>query len=101
MCNRPTDLILAPLPAKKHLWEATDEFMWAAGMNREPVVQTAFAMAVNGDLVEVDAGQIDCDDGRVLHDAKIPPRKVTEWGEWYSEMDSFGGLVMLAASLVS
>lgn len=75
--------------------------MWAAATNKEPVVQTAFAMAANGDLVEVDADQAHCDDSTVLRNIKAPSRRIADWGEWYSEMDGFGGLVMLAASLVS
>ena len=51
MCNLRTDLILAPLPVKKQLWEAGDEFMWNAARERERGVQTAFGLAADGELV--------------------------------------------------
>ncbi|KAF7592438.1 hypothetical protein BBP40_000286 [Aspergillus hancockii] len=60
MCNLPTDLILAPLPAKKQLWEAGNEFVWKAESEREPGLQTAFALAANGELIKVDEARFYC-----------------------------------------
>lgn len=103
MCDLQKDLILAPLPAKKQLWEAGDEFVWKAESVREPGVQTAFGLAANGELVKLDEGQLYCSDAVLLYkslDARTPSRSTANWEEWCSGMDGFGGLVMLAASLI-
>ena len=103
MCDLQTDLILAPLPAKKQLWEAGDEFVWKAEIEREPGVQTTFGLAANGELVRLDEGQLYRSDAMLLHkslDARTPSRSTANWEEWCSGMDGFGGLVMLAASLI-
>ncbi|KAL9068875.1 MAG: hypothetical protein Q9157_006360 [Trypethelium eluteriae] len=102
MCNLRPDLVIAPLPAKKQLWEANDEYVWKAESEREPGFSTAFGLAATGGLVEVDEGRIHCSDA-VLHkswDERIPPSKAVDWERWCSGMDDFGGLVMLAASLI-
>lgn len=104
LCNLQTDLILAPLPAKKQLWEARDQFMWKAEIERNPRAEAEFGLAANGELVELYGGQRHC--GEVLlyrsleFDASISPRSAGNWEEWCSGMDGFGGLVMLTASLV-
>ena len=103
MCELQTDLILAPLPAKKQLWEADDEFVWKAESEREPRAQTDFALAANGELVELDKGQLYGSDAVLLYnslDARTPSRSTANWEEWCAGMDGFGGLVMLAASLI-
>jgi hypothetical protein len=104
MCDLPTDLILAPLPAKKQLWEAGDEFVWKAESERDPGAQTDFGLAANGELVKLDEGQLYCNDGVLLYksslDARSPSRNSENWEEWCSGMDGLGGLVMLAASLI-
>lgn len=101
MCDHPTNLILAPLPAKRQLWEAGDELTWAAVTDREPEDRNVFALAANGDLVKVDRDRVHCEDAAVYSDAKPPSTTTADWGEWYSEMDGLGGLVMLAASLIT
>jgi len=103
MWDLQTDLILAPLPAKKQLWEAGDEFVWKMESEREPEVQTAFGLAANGELVKLDEGQLYCSDALLLPkylDARTPSKSTANWEEWCSGMDGFGGLVMLAASLI-
>lgn len=102
MCELPTDLILVPLPAKKQLWEAGDEFVWKTEWEREPGVQTDFGLAANGELDKVDQSWY-CGDASQVHNslgARISSRSTGNWEEWCSEMDGFGGLVMLAASLI-
>jgi len=102
MCQLQPDLILAPLPAKKQLWEAADEFVWKAESEREPGAQTDFGLAANGELVKLDEGQPYCGDTVLLYkslDARTPS-STANWEEWCSGMDGFGGLVMLAASLI-
>lgn len=104
MCDHPTDLVLAPLPAKKQLWEADDESVWKAESEREPAVQTAFGLAANGDLVQLDEGQLYGSDGLLRHKSmtsRTPSSSTANWEDWCSGMDGFGGLVMLAASLIA
>ena len=104
LCDMHTDLIQAPLPARKQLWEAGDEFVWMAESAREPGIQTSFGLAANGDLVRVDEGRLGCSDAVLLHkssDGRSLSRSTANWEEWCSGMDGFGGLVMLAASLVA
>jgi hypothetical protein len=104
MCDLQKDLVIAPLPAKKQLWEAGDEFVWRTESEREPAVRTAFGLAANGELVKLNEGQIYCGDERLLCKSLgsgVTTRQASEWEEWCSGMDGFGGLVMLAASLVA
>ncbi|KAK4156571.1 hypothetical protein C8A00DRAFT_12487, partial [Chaetomidium leptoderma] len=98
MCHRrQTDLVIAPLPAKKHLWEAGDEFAWKAESGRGQLEgRVAFALAANGELVQLNHDEPHC--GKPL-DISPPPWRSESWDEWASGMDGFGGLVMLAASL--
>ena len=99
MCGLQTDLIIAPLPAKKQLWEAGNELVWKAESEREPGIQTAFGLAANGDLVKLGEGQLYCTD-EVLTQKPFTTRGSANWEEWCSGMDGFGGLIMLAASLI-
>ena len=85
MCNLQTDLILAPLPAKKQLWEASDEFLWKAESEKKPGAQTAFGLATNGELVKLDEGQLYCSDAVLLQkssDPKTYSRSTANWEEW-------------------
>jgi hypothetical protein len=105
MCMIQTGLILGPLPAKKQLWEASDEFAWKAETEREHGVQTDFGLAANGELVKLEEGHLYCDDAvllcQSLDTTRIPAMSNAHpWEEWCSGMDGFGGLVILAASLV-
>jgi hypothetical protein len=102
-CHLPPDLVLAQLPSKKQLWEAGDEFAWKAERDKEPRIQTAFALARNGELVQLHAGlhfstsSIPSDKSP---DVDYPPTSTANWEEWCSGMDGFSGLVMLTASLI-
>lgn len=104
MCDLHSNLILAPLPAKKQLWEAGDELTWKAASERDPGLQTAFGLDANGDLIKIDESQL-CYSDFVLPskslDTRASSRSTADWGEWCSGMDGFGSLVMLAASLVA
>jgi len=103
LCELQTDLVLAPLPAKKQLWEAPDEFAWKAVNEKTPGIETDFALAADGDLVKLEGEHSYCTYKAKLQYRSLgdgPPRKSALWEEWCSSMDSFGGLVMLTASLV-
>lgn len=103
-----TGLLISPLPSKKLLWEARDESLWKAEIEREPDSESKFALAANGGLVRLDDGGHGQPCGEDLVQLHKPvdagmmgtrPRTPANWGEWFSGMDEFGGLVMLAASL--
>lgn len=107
MCDvHESNLLLAPLPAKKRLWEAYDVLHWKTESEREPgVLQTAFGLAANGDLVKVEDCRLYCGDVAVMRskssDERLPVIVNADWEEWCSGMDGLGGLVLLAASLVA
>ena len=103
ICTLQSDLLIAPLPGKKQLWEAGDESVWKAESEREPKTGTAFALAASGELVQLEHDQLYYSHAVLLYrpfEVAIPS-KTAAWEEWCSGMDGFGGLVMLAASLIS
>ncbi|KAJ1563893.1 hypothetical protein HK405_000375, partial [Cladochytrium tenue] len=111
-CSIPSGLVLAPLPAPKSLWEAADERAWRAETRRQlrggrggSAIQTAFGLAVDGKLVKLEEGRLSCTDQWLPYTPSSAPGDVdddgaAEWAEWCAGLDAFGGLVMLAASLV-
>ncbi|KAI1824149.1 hypothetical protein F4861DRAFT_507458 [Xylaria intraflava] len=103
ICNMPTEFILAPLPAKKMLWEAADEFSWKAE-SQKPGLQVSYGLAANGEIVELDESRLSCNDAWLFYqstDANTSPRRrSSSWEEWCAGIDGLGGLVMLAASLM-
>ncbi|KAK3309004.1 uncharacterized protein B0T15DRAFT_126406 [Chaetomium strumarium] len=108
LCHlREKNLLIAPLPARKHLWEAGDEATWKAESKREERQHpgVSFALTADGELVKVDERQAVYTNGPVSlpkpSDASTPPWTTANWDEWCSEMDGLGSLVMLAASLTS
>jgi hypothetical protein len=103
MCDMPTDLILAPLPARRQLWEAQNEFAWKGESQRESGIQYVFGLAADGELVKLDDSRLSCSDTWVpaqTLDSRTSSGSIAPWEAWCSGMDSFGGLVMLAASLI-
>jgi hypothetical protein len=106
LCELQTDLALAPLPAKRQLWAAENEFSWQAETERvSGGFQTAYGLAANGELVKFDEGQLYGHDAVLVYKSmysglESPSRRSAHWEEWCSGMDGFGGLVMLAASLL-
>lgn len=111
MCNvrKQTDLVIAPLPAKKRLWEAGSVLAWNAENEKEEVeARAAFALAGSGDLVKIDQAELQCisDVARLGYTPQGPGAPglawhTADWDDWCSGMDGFGGLVMLAASLTA
>ncbi|PVH83207.1 hypothetical protein DL98DRAFT_547575 [Cadophora sp. DSE1049] len=103
LCELQSDLILAPLPAKKQLWEATSETAWKAERDSAQT-QKEFGLASDGELVKLRDGQRYCGNAALLYEALGSCRRssggVENWEEWCLGMDGFGGLIMLAASLV-
>lgn len=103
MCELQADLILAPLPAKKQLWEANNSVTFKTE-NENEGAQTEFGLAADGELVKLQDGQRYCGDAVLLYEALGSCRRSAEgaenWEEWCLGMDGFGGLVMLTASLI-
>ena len=105
MCDHPSTLLLAPLPANKMLWEAQDEIAWKKELDREVGGKKAFALAADGELVELCDARVDCGEMVVAGEGtgegegrgRGGKRK---WEEWCKGMDGFGGLVVLAAASV-
>jgi hypothetical protein len=103
-CTRQTDLILAPLPVEKQLWEANNALTWKAEIERNSGTRTTFGLAANGELVKMDEGQLYGCNGQLsyksLDEKASSGSGVSNWDEWCAGMDELGGLVMLAASLI-
>jgi hypothetical protein len=101
ICDLPSTLVLAPLPARKDLWEAKDEYVWKVENERE--ASGHFALAASGDLLRLEEGQLFCQ-GTTLtlkeHNIASPSLLPSSWEEWCAGMDAFGGLIMVAATLV-
>lgn len=97
-CGIQPGLILAPLPARKQLWEAENEQQWLLECGRRKEVNSGFGLAMNGDLVTMDEYQ-----KKLLGIQSVEPwtssRSKENWEEWCSGIDGFGALIMLAASL--
>ncbi|KAI0600358.1 hypothetical protein F4775DRAFT_81811 [Biscogniauxia sp. FL1348] len=106
MCDMPTDLILVPLPARRQLWKASDEIAWKAERRRETGLLVWHGLAADGEIIRLNEGQLSCSDAWLSSsssqssDGRRTPRSTASWEEWCSGIDGFGGLVMLAASLI-
>ncbi|KAF2720483.1 hypothetical protein K431DRAFT_270669 [Polychaeton citri CBS 116435] len=96
MCEKPVHIILSPLPASKHLWEASDAFSWKAEIESRPEAQISYGLTADGELIKMNESPV-----HQNLPAKITSTGTGHWEEWCSGMDGFGGLVMLAASLVA
>lgn len=104
MCPLPDDLIMAPLPARRQLWEASEESVWKMESRRGPPgAQASFGLTGGGEIVRLDEDRLSCGDAWVPSSrasGAAEPDPSLGWEEWCSGMDGFGGLVMLAASLL-
>jgi hypothetical protein len=98
VCTLSPGLVLAPLPARKQLWEASGEEQWISELHRTSVVNSGFGLAVNGDLVTMDEYQMKLLSVQVA-EPWTSSRSKENWEEWCAGMDGFGALIMLAASL--
>lgn len=100
LCGPSAELAIAPLPAKRQLWEADDEMIWKTEIEKEIGAQVDFALSANGELVRLAEGYLYCGDNMSL-DATRFEAATENWQEWCLGMDGFGALVMLTATLVA
>ncbi|KAF1937835.1 hypothetical protein EJ02DRAFT_384921 [Clathrospora elynae] len=98
-CEMQPGLLLAPLPARKQLWEAADEEQWINELQRVPVANNAFGLAKSGDLIGLDEYQVMLLTMPGLVDQCTSTKSKDNWEAWFSGMDGFGALIMLTASL--
>jgi hypothetical protein len=98
-CIDQPGLILAPLPARKQLWEAASEEQWLNELHRVPCIKSGYGLANSGDLIELDEYQIKSLNTPRLEDLCTSTKSSENWDEWCAGMDGFGALIMLAASL--
>lgn len=100
-----TGFAIAPLPARRRLWDASDEIRWRLEKEKDTSQgQTVVALATSGELIEVNRAEITrCGPPIKLHNtAESGPylHNKVGWDEWCSGMDGLGGLVMMASALV-
>ncbi|KAF2278343.1 uncharacterized protein EI97DRAFT_431584 [Westerdykella ornata] len=99
LCEMQPDLIIAALPAGKHLWQANDQITWKAEIRKEPDPLAMVAVTANGELVRLDDGQQHCG-AKTLRYSSASSQSFKTWEEWCSGTDEFGSLVMLIASFI-
>jgi hypothetical protein len=94
--------LLAPLPARKQLWEACDEEQSVRGKSRSAGDDSMFGVKIGGQMVKLNGHSTTMEHAGILSE-KLERLEETEssanWQEWCSGMDGLGALVMLAASL--
>jgi hypothetical protein len=89
-CVTPSGFLLAPLPARKQLWEAPDADAWMLERCRDiGGIPDVFGILQNG----LRNGQAFVVEPRPVEES------VENWQEWCSGMDGLGTLIMLAATL--
>lgn len=98
-CVGNDGIILAPLPARKQLWEARDECTWMLEKSQDVGMPSVFGVLSNGQMVKIHEQQALLGS----HTVPVLPDGLAEsnanWQEWCSGMDGLGALIMLAASL--
>jgi hypothetical protein len=110
MCDMPAEFVIAPLPAKRQLWEAKNAEEWKLQSQKEVREQVSYALAVDGEIVKLNQRRLSCRDAWLPYSPfdeetasqdheRRTSSSATWWPEWCSGMDSMGGLIMLAASM--
>ena len=98
-CTLNDDLLLAPLPARKQLWEASNEYSWGLEGRRDAGVSTVFGLKANGQMVKLTDYHVYPGGVMTMMKADQSADSSSNWQEWCSGMDGLGSLVMLAATL--
>jgi hypothetical protein len=99
-CVLNDDYLLAPLPARKSLWEASNELQWMMAKSRDVGGDSTFGMKATGQMAKMNSNPI-LSDGPEALTAQIlsESQSNANWQEWCAGMDGLGALVMLAASM--
>lgn len=98
-CTDPDGFLLAPLPAKKQLWEAPDAQNWMAETTRNEGHPIVFGVLTSGQMVKMQEQQIVMP-GEVGATSGVGEEEsARNWQEWCAGMDGLGALVTLATSL--
>jgi len=87
-CSPLQGFIMCPLPTKKVLWEARDASSWRVEFDATLKERELFGVSTDGQLTKMQIG------------SEGISTTASDWGKWYAEMDSFGTLIMIAASLL-
>ena len=127
LCDLKHDLVIAPLPARRQLWEAENESLWNAEIHKLPTSrQNCFGLTRDGEIVRLQEEEWRCGSkagpertidvmlglesgslsemtpGLGLVNKPVDlTRRGANWEEWQQSMDGLGGIVLLAASLPS
>lgn len=95
--------LLAPLPAKKQLWQARDSLSWHVEKKREGASDDVSGIKIGGLMARfrqvVETREIQA--VMVLAHLQEPTESESDahWTDWCLGMDGLGALVMLAALL--
>ena len=101
LCGGSREILLAPLPTRKQLWDARSAASWKEEYEKEPDSMITYGLAATGELVKHADGTM-CYAYIAAHDpGALKAWTTVDWSEWCAGMDAMGGLVMLAASLTS
>lgn len=102
LCEQGSDLILAPLPSEKALWEAPSAHAWNLNSQDSPSMDE-YGVTKSGDLVKFsEPHRPGCTAlARRNADGQPPAMFTAEWHKWFADMDGYGALVMLAASFAT
>jgi hypothetical protein len=97
ICRPLSGFIIAPLPAKKALWEAQNAQAWTSCLDWNTRDEDDFGLMEDGTLVRLDR-ILPLEENGIRGEARdIRP---ADWADWCSGMDGFGALIMVAASLL-
>jgi len=110
MCDMPAEFVIAPLPAKRQFWEATNAQQWELQSQKEPQGQVSYALTFDGEIVTLDQRRLSCRDAWLPYASSDEvttsrnyqggiDRSAGCWAEYCAGMDSMGGLIILAASM--
>jgi hypothetical protein len=102
-CEVPYQLFIAPLPAKKQLWEAADQGQWVLARDAMGDESGVFGLTGSGELVRLNNGNRTKDLAAIKRSTFASDKasqSAANWEEWCTGIDGFGALIMLAASLL-
>lgn len=98
-CAVSDGFLLAPLPSRRQLWEASEEGAWEAEKSRDGMFPSTFGVLTGGQMVRLQEQQI------IMPGEVYSPLSVGEeesalnWQDWCAGIDGLGTLVTLAVTL--